>query len=476
MTHSYFLALVASAFAVATCNAIAYPVGLTNCGESNWIQAAPNRAVTMNQGATEVLLALNLSDHMAGTAYLDDEIWPELAESYAKVPVLSTEYPNVTTLMSVQPDFIFASYSSAFNQGESLDYASIVGNCTLNWVTEEEPEGKVYCRKELHEYGIQTYLQNPYCEKIEHRSQVDMNTLFTEIWDIANVFDVHNEARELIDSIESHLEQALEVAEFGKALSPSPIRVLWLDSWDDKTPFVGACCGSVGLILESSGAENAFKDSGREELSSWISASWEDIATEDPDLIVVVDAAWDKADAKLLQLCSHPIASELRAVKNRAFITVPFSASTLGVRIGALAYNLAEAMVALARNIPISQIDFSEVSITADGDVGGQGVAKSGVRVYTRLPFFNGTDLEGFCPGTSTVKIGTSPRPQSSTTREAMSKTTTSDKMPTFAIVLMSVLGAVVIFASIGVAVLVSRERSGKPFFTPTKTDGATMG
>ena len=200
------------------------------------------------------------------------------------------------------------------------------------------------------------------------------------------------------------------------------------------------------------------------------------MAAQDPDLIVVVDASWDKADAKLLQLCSHPIASDLRAVKNRAFITVPFSASTLGVRIGALAYNLAEAMVALSRNIPISQIDFSQISITADGDVGGQGVAKSGVRVYTRLPIFNGTDLEDFCPGSSTIKIGTSPRPQSSASREAMSKTTTSDKIPTFAIVLMSILGAVVLVAAIGVAVLVSREKNGKPFFTPTNTDRATMG
>ena len=258
MAHSYIIALVASTFSIATCNALAYPVGLTNCGESNWIQATPKRAVTMNQGATEVLLALNLSDHMAGTAYLDDEIWPELAESYAKVPVLSATYPNITTLMSVEPDFIFASYSSAFHQGEAIDYESVVGNCSLDLIAGKYDEGTISCRKELHDYGIQTYLQNPYCEKIEHRNKVDMNTLFTEIWDMANAFDAHNEARQLIDSIEGHLEEAIQVAEFGKALNPTPIRVLWLDSWHDETPFVGACCGSVGLILESSGAENIF--------------------------------------------------------------------------------------------------------------------------------------------------------------------------------------------------------------------------
>ena len=67
-----------------------------------------------------------------------------------------------------------------------------------------------------------------------------------------------------------------------------------------------------------------------------------------------------QVDAKLLQLCSHPIASELRVVKNQAFITVSFSTGSLGVRFRALAYKFAEAMVALARSIPISQINLSQ--------------------------------------------------------------------------------------------------------------------
>jgi iron complex transport system substrate-binding protein len=50
----------------------------------------------MNQGATEMLLALNLSSRMVGTAYLDDEIWPEVAAKYSEIPVLtfvrSTQY------------------------------------------------------------------------------------------------------------------------------------------------------------------------------------------------------------------------------------------------------------------------------------------------------------------------------------------------------------------------------------------------
>lgn len=88
---------------------------------------------------------------------------------------------------------------------------------------------------------------------------------------------------------------------------------------------------------------------------------------------------------------------------------VPFSASTLGVRIGALAYNLAEGMTALLRGTPLPSIEFSKVSVTSPGrrklSTGGI-LGKSGVRVYDILPTVDGIDLNEFCPGSSaTIRI-----------------------------------------------------------------------
>lgn len=88
------LYVVLSALLLWTAGAVNYPVGITNCGVSSWIDKTPQRAITMNQGTTEIMLALGLVDHLVGTAYLDDEIWQELAEDYAKVPVLSGGYPT----------------------------------------------------------------------------------------------------------------------------------------------------------------------------------------------------------------------------------------------------------------------------------------------------------------------------------------------------------------------------------------------
>ena len=106
-------------------NSLSPLIGISNCGVQSWIQEPPKRAVTMNQGTTEVMLALGLEDSMVGTAYLDDYIWPAVEEAYNKIPVIGTSYPNITTLLSVDPDFIYASYSSAFATSH-LNYSQFV--------------------------------------------------------------------------------------------------------------------------------------------------------------------------------------------------------------------------------------------------------------------------------------------------------------------------------------------------------------
>ena len=109
------------------------------------------------------------------------------------------------------------------------------------------------------------------------------------------------------------------------------------------------------------------------------------------------------ADEKIFKLCSNEQTRKLRAVQNRAFIQVPFSASTLGVRIGALAYNLAEAFTAIVQGEALPSLQFTPTSIADDGsDSSPQVIAKSGIRVFDALPTWNGTDLNELCPGSNT--------------------------------------------------------------------------
>ena len=162
----------------------------------------------MNQGTTEVMLALGLEDSMVGTAYLDDYIWPEVEEAYSKIAELGESYPNITTLLSEDTDFIYASYSSAFATSH-LNYSQFVeandeGECDL--VIERNPgEFRSHCRQELNDKGIQTYLQKPACELTEHRPDEGystIDTLYDEIWDIASIFNVYDAGRKIVDGIE----------------------------------------------------------------------------------------------------------------------------------------------------------------------------------------------------------------------------------------------------------------------------------
>ena len=463
-----------------TVSAINYPVGVSNCGESNWVNATPARAVALNQAATEVMLALNLTDRMVGTGPLDDAIWEELADRYAQVPVLAVGsdgfYPDVDTLIEVNPDFLYGSYSSAFST-KYVNYSELLGGpCSLTIQVLDYYENETYCRKELHEFGIQTYLQSSFCEKIEHREESKISTLFAEIWDVANIFDAHEQARIVIDSIDFHFDQAKAVAGSNQTSDSVSPKILWFDSYVEEDPFVGACCGSIGIILEHAGAINIFGETGRDDLANWATATWDEVAAKDPDLIVLIDASWSTADEKLYNLCRSNVTRNLRAVQNRAFIVVPFSGSTLGVRVGTTAYNLAEAMTAITRNEVLSNAAFTDVNLTLDGNSGGQGVSRSGVRVYTRLPVFNNTDLELFCPGESNIVIGEKPVTSTSDSdneSNSNGKSTNSSSIPKWSIALLSVLGAGLFISALVLGMVLYNEKKGKPLFSPQKMEAA---
>jgi ABC-type transport system substrate-binding protein len=93
-----------------------YPMTYLNCGVAHTVTESPKRVVTMNQGMTEFMLAMGLEGHMAGTAYLDDSIWPKYEAVYNAVPVLASKYPTDAQLMEVNVDFIMANYGSAFSE------------------------------------------------------------------------------------------------------------------------------------------------------------------------------------------------------------------------------------------------------------------------------------------------------------------------------------------------------------------------
>ncbi|WP_285690972.1 ABC transporter substrate-binding protein [Actinoplanes sp. NBRC 103695] len=275
--------------------ASAGPVALTNCGTPVTIAKPPQRAVTMNQSATEIMLALGLQDRMIGTAYLDDQVLPDYAAAYAKVPVLAKEYPSKEKLLEAEPDFVYASFNSAFSDegvGDRADWQNL---------------------------GVGTYISPAGCPKDTRPEKLAIDDVFGEIREVAAVFGVPERAETLTTAQRDRIAKA--------AANVKAAKVLWWDGGSD-APSVGACCGGPAMIMTAAGVTNAFADLD----GSWGDTSWETVTERNPDVIVLIDATWDPADKKRAFLEKHATLKDLPAVKAKKYVVIPFSSTSAGVR------------------------------------------------------------------------------------------------------------------------------------------------
>ena len=118
------------------------------------------------------------------------------------------------------------------------------------------------------------------------------------------------------------------------AIEPSDagLTALWYSSGDD-TPYVGAGIGAPQMIMDGAGLENIAADVE----DTWTSMGWEAIVAADPDVIVLVDAAWNTAEQKIAHLESNPATAALPAVQQQRYLVVDFPATEAGVRnVGAV--------------------------------------------------------------------------------------------------------------------------------------------
>lgn len=269
------------------------PVTIENMGRTIVFEEAPQRAVSLNQHATEIMLALGLEDSMVGTAYLDDDILPALKEAYEKVPVLSEQYPSQEVFLGAEPDFVYAGWKSAFA---------------------DQALGSV---EELEQLGIQAYTQAS-----SNTNAPTMDDVFADIQNIGRIFRVEEKAealtREMQEKMDAIHSKVKDVEE--------PVRVFVYDS-GEKEPFT-AGQNFLNEMITLAGGENIF----REIEKGWASASWEEVVKRDPEVIVIIDYGDTTLEQKRNFLLNHPALRGVTAIKEERFIVLPLSAAAEGVR------------------------------------------------------------------------------------------------------------------------------------------------
>lgn len=306
--------------AAGTAEANSGPATVTSCGLDLSVGAAPERAITLEQGATEVMLALGLHDSMIGTSYLTDAVADEYEAAYADIPVLSDQYPTTEQVREEGPDFVYSMRASGFTP----DAAGT--------------------RAELVDLGVPAYLSANDCEDPALiPDSFEFESIFAEIADIASIFRVEQRGEEIIAEQRAALA---DVEQSATALSEAP-SIVWLYSTINGAPIVAGNAGLPEVLGSLVGGTNAFSDLD----SQWMETSWDTIAQRDPDVIVVADLSrgldGDSAADKIAFLQGDVVASQLSAVAEERVLSVPAAELDPSVRSVGAATDLSTELLAL---------------------------------------------------------------------------------------------------------------------------------
>jgi iron complex transport system substrate-binding protein len=272
---------------------------IENCSFDVAVSSPPRKSVTLNQAATEVMLSLGLENQMVGTAYLDDEIWPDFKAAYDRIPVIAKRYPNKEAILALDPDFIYGGFASAFTDRAAGD------------------------RHALKALGIHSYLTPVHCP-VEPQTPISTDDVLREFLEIGHIFQIDERAIQLVEELKRRLDQVQKTI----AAIKTPKRVFLFDS-NLQTPYTGGAFGIQQLLITLAGGENVFEDV--EKVMAHV--AWEAVIDRNPEVIILIDALWSTAEEKRKFLKENPALSEVTAIKNQAFCVLPFSQTMPGIRM-----------------------------------------------------------------------------------------------------------------------------------------------
>lgn len=257
---------------------------------------APKRAVSMSQFTTEILLKLGLADKMVGTAFLEEEIHPSVAEDYKKIKVIADKWPSLEQLLSENPDFV------------------------TGW--------EVALKKGVDSALIAKHNINMFVPKSSIELTANLETLFEDFRTLGKIFKIENQVKEYIKIEQDRIKNIKEKANLSNGFT-----YFLYDSGTDKafTVFEGFTTNLIAMI----NGKNILSGQGVEK--TWGETSWEPVIAADPDYIIIVDYSngireETDSDSKIQALKTNPITKELNAVKNDKFIRVKLTDIVPGIR------------------------------------------------------------------------------------------------------------------------------------------------
>lgn len=295
---------------VAEPGATSYPLTIDNCGVQVTFDAPPQRAVSLYQASTEILLSLGLADKMVGTSTWFDPVLPQLAADNERVRRLADNDPSLETVLDVEPDMVTSASAHTFT-------SAVVAE-----------------RSRFAQLGIPTYQSPSVCvgaevdgETVTRTEPLRIDTLFQEITELAQIFDVQEHGAELVAQLRQRLDEVTPSQGGGDDRTVA----FWFSGV--KTPYLAGCCAAPGLYAGMAGATNVFADLSED----WPEVSWEALADRDPEVLVLADLSrkrieGDSMETKKQFLESNPVTKNMTAVINQRYVVMTGSELDPGIR------------------------------------------------------------------------------------------------------------------------------------------------
>ena len=270
-------------------------------GSNNYkvkVDSPKQKAVTLSQFMTEMLLALDLGDKMVGTALLDNPILPQFENAYKKIPELKVGEGHAISKEA------FVATGADFVSG---------WDSSINEQTTGTP-------KELIEKGVAPFMASAY------KPDATINNVYDDFNLLGKIFGVEDKANEVVNKMKSDIKVVED--KVGNIKESDRVKMMVYDSGEKDAMVVGS--GLANNLIEIAGGNNIF---GKEADKPYIHVSWESIVKKNPEVILVTDfLAGQPAKEKIDFLKSNPALKDVPAIKNNKIYVVKLADLSPGVR------------------------------------------------------------------------------------------------------------------------------------------------
>lgn len=263
---------------------------IDNYGREVEFTEKPSKVLTLGPNATELFIALGLSDYVIGNS-LDNHsrgALPEYKDDYESIPELTYGSATREAVLTSGADFIYGIDWEFGSEGLDVD--------------------------ELESYGINVYMNKA----------TSMDEIYKEIRDIGKIFDIEDRAEAFIEEQQARIASVQE-----KLANYEPVDVLVYDSGGNGV-FTAGSTNFETLLIELAGGQNIFNDITDKQ---WTTVSYEEVLARQPDVILIHDYDAPSIEQKIKDIKNDPALSQLESVKNEKFVVISLESVLPGNRM-----------------------------------------------------------------------------------------------------------------------------------------------